>query len=290
MNAPELAIKEPIRGIVENFAEEAVNKLDYINSYLLEKFENLHHEGLQEAQDVENEADQYIAKEWVGFIKTNFPFFNIDTEETLGKIDIGSQYTVRIDSIDGSKHFRAGIPIFGSNISLRLGNETLFGACSHPIFRETYYALKGQGAYRNNQRISVSSVESVRKGFIALEGPTSKLAQTNPDIFRTALTEQDMLKQTCFRVRDFGLGAFGICLVARGACAAYVDLSGTTKIYDVEAALLILQEAGGVYTDIIRQPLSCVEIQTTSDLSNHVTIATNGYVHEELLSILQAKP
>ncbi|GEM_PF-6760292 len=283
MNYKETILKEPTGSIAERFASGVIEKLPTISFFLAEKYELIQHEGFQAAQDVENEADLFVAQEWVNFVQAKFPSFNIDTEEALGKIDIGSSYTVRVDSIDGSKHFRAGIPIFGSNISLRFGNETLFGACIHPMLRETYYALKEKGAYRNGSRISVSSVDSIQNAFIALEGPTSKLAKTNYSAFQSSSVIQEFLKENSFRVRDFGLGAFGICLVANGSCAGYVDLSGTTKTYDIEAALLILQEAGGMSSDFVRPE---IKVQSVSDLSNHVVVASNRHIHQELLNIL----
>lgn len=283
MNYKETVFEEPKGSIAERFAYQVIEKLPSINAYLENKYEQIQHEGFQAAQDVENEADIFVAQEWVKFIQAKFPSFNIDTEEALGKINIGGRYTVRIDSIDGSKHFRAGIPIFGSNISLRLNDETLFGACVHPMLRETYYAIKGKGAFRNGCRISVSTVDSIQNAFIALEGPTSKLAKTNYPAFQSSSIAQDILKENSFRVRDFGLGAFGICLVANGSCGAYVDLSGTTKTYDVEAALFILQEACGIFSDFVR-PES--KVQSISDISNHVIIGSNGFIHQELLNIL----
>jgi myo-inositol-1(or 4)-monophosphatase len=283
MNHKEIITEEAKGSIIERFAYEVIDKLPSISSYLAEKYELIQHEGFQAAQDVENEADLFIAKEWVDFVQTKFPSFNIDTEEALGKINISSRYTVRVDSIDGSKHFRAGIPIFGSNISLRFDNETLFGACIDPMLRETYYAIKGKGAYRNGSKIAVSAVDSIQNAFIALEGPTSKLAKTNYLAFQSSSVVQDFLKQNSFRVRDFGLGAFGICLVANGSCAGYVDISGTTKTYDIEAALHILQEAGGKFSDFVRPE---IKVQSISDISNHVIIASNGLIHQELLNIL----
>ena len=283
MNDKELDRKERKGAVVEAFANEAIAKLPTISSYLAGKFEEIQHDGFQAAQDVESEADLFVAQEWVNFVQEKFPSFNIDTEEALGKIDVGGPYTVRVDSIDGSKHFHAGIPIFGSNISLHFGNEALFGACIHPMLQETYYAIKGKGSYRNGHKILVSSVDSIQNAFIALEGPTSKLAKTNYSAFKSSSFIQESLKQNSFRVRDFGLGAFGICLVANGSCGGYVDLSGTTKTYDVEAALLILQEAGGMHSDFVRPE---IKVQSVSDLSNHVLIASNGHIHQELLNIL----
>lgn len=284
MTYAELDRKERKGAVAEIFAAEVVAKLPALSSYLASKFEEIQHDGFQAAQDVENEADLYIAREWVNFVQSRFPSFNIDTEEALGKIDVGGQYTVRVDSIDGSKHFRSGIPIFGSNISLRTNGGVLFGACIHPMLQETYYAVKQKGAYRNGRRITVSSVNSIHNAFIAAEGPTSKLAGTNLPAFQSALETLDFLKREAFRVRDFGLGAFSLCLVANGACAGYVDLSGTTKTYDIEAAGLILQEAGGI---LFQRFNPQIEVRSASDLSNSVIIASNREIHNELLGVLE---
>lgn len=74
------------------------------------------------------------------------------------------------------------------------------------------------------------------------------------------------------------------CIVARGACSAYVDLSGTTKIYDVQAGVFILQEAGGLITDLEGN------LATESEQLIHGLVATNHAIHSQLLSTLGYLP
>lgn len=259
--------------IVKRFANEAIGNLGVISEYLVGQYEASRHVGLQTAQDVETEANIYVATLWATLLHNKFPDLNLDTEEIGARIDAGGRFTVRVDSIDGSKHYRAGIPIFGSNVSLHLDGKTVFGACVYPLANhENYYAVVGEGAYRNGSKIEVSAVNYLQNGFVALEAPTSKLAQTDPDSFQSAICMQNALEKVSFRLRNFGLGGLGICLVASGACVAYVDLSGTTKIYNVDAALMILKEAGG-------------EVSEVDMKGNHILVASNGYVHQELLDL-----
>jgi myo-inositol-1(or 4)-monophosphatase len=118
---------------LNKFALNIIEKMNYVSDYLVRQFSSIQHNSLELADDVETEADNFVASYLADFIHSRYPDINIDTEEDISKLDVASEYTVVIDSIDGSKHFLAGIPFFGTNISLKHNQTTLFSACAIPL-------------------------------------------------------------------------------------------------------------------------------------------------------------
>ncbi len=278
-------VKKFDESMLDEFVQNVTAYSMEISEYLRDSYVSTNHDGWQMSQDVETCSDKYVAQRWLVFIRNTYKGINIIAEESIGRLDTNGLFTVRIDSIDGSKHFRAGIPVFCSNFSLHKGEEALFAACMNPLSHELHTAIRGGGAYLGDKQIHVSPVTTISQSFIACEGPTSQLAQSNPFRFNRYLDHLCDLFRKSFRVRSFGLGAFGICLVASGACSAYIDLSGTTKVYDISAALMIANEAGATITDMSGH----ADIETLSRLTDGLVVS-NGYVHQEILSLLSCSP
>lgn len=89
-----------------------------------------------------------------------------------------------------------------------------------------------------------------------------------------------LLKQIAsrvYRIRALGGSALELCFVAEGKFDFVID--GHLSIWDVAAALLIVQEAGGKTTDWSGEPMSPASTQI---------VASNGKIHEELLKRFRA--
>src|SRR5438067_10483584 len=65
-----------------------------------------------------------------------------------------------IDPIDGTRSFIRHIPIWATLIGLEYKDEQIGGVAYLPVFGQTYRALRGDGAYANERKISVSSVNN----------------------------------------------------------------------------------------------------------------------------------
>src|SRR5436190_5804144 len=66
-----------------------------------------------------------------------------------------------IDPIDGTRNFVRGIPIWGTLVGLEYQGEAIAGVVEVPALGLAYRALRGDGAYRNDRRIRVSSVATL---------------------------------------------------------------------------------------------------------------------------------
>lgn len=83
-----------------------------------------------------------------------------------------------------------------------------------------------------------------RYNFVFYESPTSKLKENDPRKFSRYVEIQTLLQKYAFRTRNIGIGSLQICYVAANKSSLYLDLSGSTKLYDVEAAIFIAKQAG----------------------------------------------
>ncbi|MDP3093181.1 MAG: inositol monophosphatase family protein [bacterium] len=199
-------------------------------------------------QDRTISLDHQIGSYWARKILKEFDSVRIDSEESedcSGKGEI----IVRIDPVDGSKHVLCGIDLVASAISVTYKGEVVFGLVINPFSGKFYWAYKNRGAFLNGKRIKVSH-EGIETSFVMREDPTSKLFRDDAGEFRKCLRISEAIMKNSFRSRNIGLGSLSPCWVAEGAASAYLGLSGTTKLYDIEAAMLIAEEAGARACDL----------------------------------------
>ena len=105
--------------------------------------------------DYVTEADFAAEKLIIDSIKKSFPDHNIIAEES-GEENNNSEYTWVIDPLDGTIAFMTGIPLFAVSIGLLKHNKPYLGVVNVPAIAHFFYAEKGQGAYLNGKKITVS--------------------------------------------------------------------------------------------------------------------------------------
>lgn len=188
------------------------------------------------------EADIAVGKMLVDMSKERYPDFNIIDEEA-GSIDNDSQYTIVIDPIDGTSNFAAGIPLFGIFVGILDGGTPIAGAMALPAFGNVYLAEKGKGAYKDGQRISVTTETQLRNSLVAygVDGH-----QEAPDVTKKEMQDLAAMILAIRNLRDTN-SAYDAAMTAEGKYGAYMNK--TTKIWDNVAQQIVIEEAGGLYTD-----------------------------------------
>lgn len=247
-----------MRNIVEEIAKEILALAPEIYEMITSSYNNLKSGGSIKSeikdihpQDLATELDHAIGKLYIEKVFNKYrSFLKIDSEEEEERLGDG-EIVMRFDPLDGTKHFFKGIPMLASAVALVVDGVTKFGMVLNIFSKETYHAFEGHGAYLNNKRITVSnSGISDNFSFIMYESPHLKIYSDDEDAHLLCLEKISEISKHTYRMRNFGLSSLSICLVADGSCPAYVDLSGgTTKLYDVEAAVLIASEAGAIIGD-----------------------------------------
>src|SRR6202011_278723 len=79
-----------------------------------------------------------------------------------------------IDPIDGTEEFSRGIPTFGTLLGIEHQGEIVAGMVSAPALRGRWWAYRGEGAYRNGERMHVSNVSRLSDAMIFTTGTGPK--------------------------------------------------------------------------------------------------------------------
>lgn len=150
------------------------------------------------------------------------------------KEDIKNNYFV-IDPIDGTHNFSRGFECYGIMVAYVENNITLFSIVNMPILNKTYTAIKGKGAFLNNDKISVRKKTGDR-----LIGNTN----LSKPICIEYLTKM-MNSKYNFEFRCIYAACVPLCYVASGNFDFSIQTGGL-GIWDIVAPKLILEESGGV--------------------------------------------
>lgn len=193
--------------------------------------------------------------------------YEILSEERKTQDEIGTKLFWIIDPVDGTHNYISGLPNFGVSIALATKKEFLLGVIYLPYFDEMYYAVKNQGAFMNDEKIQVSKNNDLEKSMITFDNQFY-LNKKSFDVYKKIV-------DSCFTTRILGSAVYDFCLIASGKVDARVW--NNTKVFDFAAGLTIVNEAGGKLTDFNGNEIT---------LNSHDILASNSFVHQELLSII----
>lgn len=172
-----------------------------------------------------------------------------------------------VDPIDGTKNYVRGVPVWATLIALQRDGRVVVGVVSAPALGRRWWAARGEGAWADGRRLRVSAVARVEDAFISYDGL---------ERFDGAPTDGRLLRlaRRCWRSRGFG-DFWSHVLVAEGA----VDIAAEPEVslWDVAALQVIVEEAGGRFTDLGGEPRA----------DGGSAVSTNGLLHEEVLAALR---
>ena len=219
------------------------------------------------------EADHAAEKAIFEVIRQDYPDHFILSEET-GEIVQDSSYKWIIDPIDGTVNFANGIPICCVSIGIEQDGQMILGAVYNPFINEFFFAQKGFGATLNDKKIHVSNKTEVIKSCLVTGFPYTYL-----DMENGPLQVFEKLIRKGVPVRRLGSAAIDLCWVAAGRFDGFYEHK--LQAWDSAAGFLMVEEAGGKVTDF--------KGEYYSPYQPHI-IATNGKIHEELVSIVNGAP
>lgn len=213
-------------------------------------------------------ADTEAEKVIIDTIHKAFPDHAFLGEES-GASNIQSEFTWTIDPIDGTRSYLRQVPLFGTLIALMKHDEVILGVSNLPALKECIYAEKGKGAYKGDKKLSVSKTKSLKEAFISY-GSIQHFEER--DLFTQLLS----LIHATGRNRGFG-DCWQYHLLAEGKIDIVVDPK--VKIWDVAPAKIIIEEAGGILTDVTGH---------FPGQGAFSSLATNGILHEHVLEFFQS--
>jgi histidinol-phosphatase len=193
--------------------------------------------------------------------------------ERPGEVVLGEEFgaeegSVRwiVDPIDGTKSFVRGIPAWGTLIALEREGELVLGVASAPALGRRWWAVRGEGAFADGKPIRVSGITRLEDAQLCY---TSFKAWEEAGLLEPFLA----LGRRCWRTRGFG-DFWQYALVAEGS--AEIALEPSLAPWDIAAVKVIVQEAGGRFTDL----------GGDARFARGSGVATNGLLHDEVLAIL----
>lgn len=221
--------------------------------------------------DIVTDVDLLAEKGMMTLLQREYPSFGIITEESED-IPGDSPYTWIIDPIDGTRNYACGIPHFSVAIALAQGDEVLLGIVYDPLREELFRAEKGGGAYLNDSPIAVSRRTSLQASLIGFD------MGYDAERGREVLEVASALWPGVQSVRVMGSATLGLAYAACGRLDLYLHLS--LSPWDLAAGILLVNEAGGVITEVDGKPVS---------IRSKGVIATNEAIHEEFMSRLRER-
>lgn len=153
----------------------------------------------------------------------------------------GAALTAVLDPVDGSTNASRGVPWYATSICVLDESGPRVAVVANLATRDRYFAVRGEGAWRGSERLSVSRCTELRRAIVALSGfPHRHLGWA--------------------QFRAFGAAALELCAVADGSIDAFtVGGSAYLAPWDFLGGLLVCEEAGGIVCELGGRDLTALE-------------------------------
>jgi len=175
-----------------------------------------------------------------------------------------------VDPVDGTKLYAEGIPLWTTLIALEVDGETVLGVADAPALRARYHACRGEGAWRNGDRLQVSEVDELAASFVVHSGIEEWIGGGRDDRLRDVASRAR---------RTRGLSdAWAHLLVAQGSVEVLLEHE-PCQPWDWAATEVIVEEAGGRITTL----------DGDAPAVGRDLLVSNGRVHDEVLGVLRAR-
>ncbi|MFW6352476.1 MAG: inositol monophosphatase family protein [Bacteroidota bacterium] len=222
------------------------------------------------ANDFVTHVDKGAEERIISGLQKIFPEAGFIAEEDTSAVK-KEKYNWVIDPLDGTTNFIHSQPPYAVSIALMDKKEVILGVVYEITMQECFYAWKGSKAYLNGHEIKTSKIKKVKDGLIATGFPYNDFIK-----IKSFMASLEYLFNHSHGVRRLGSAATDMVYVACGRFEAFYEYG--LSPWDVAAACLILQQAGGKVGDF----------KGGNDyIFGEEIIATNGYVFEEFSEIIR---
>ncbi len=217
---------------------------------------------------VDREAQRVIVRE----ILRHYPDHLVVAEEDDRRRGKESSVVWYVDPLDGTTNFVHGYPHFAVSIAAWRFGRPLVGVIYDPVRNELFEARAGEGAFLNRRRLRASGLAELRRALFASGLPAYR--REGAELFwrRT---------EACLRAADgyrrSGSAALDLAYVAAGRLDGYWEAG--LMPWDIAAGVLLVQEAGGIVTDLEGAPVA---------LERGDVLAAGPNLHRAFLEVLGA--
>ena len=179
-----------------------------------------------------------------------------------------------VDPIDGTKNFVRGVPVWATLVALQVDGEVVVGVVSAPALGRRWWAARGLGAWAGpsadaGTRLQVSGVTALADAHLSYSSLTGWQEQGRlPGLLD--------LSERVWRTRAFG-DFWSHVLVAEGAVD--VSMEPEVSLWDLAALQVVVEEAGGRFTDL----------SGAATPAGGSVVCSNGPLHDEVLAALAVR-
>jgi len=221
--------------------------------------------------DFVSEVDVAAERAIIDTLKDAYPSHGFLGEES-GSTSHQSDFIWIIDPLDGTTNFLHSFPQYCVSIALQHKGEITQAVIYEPNRNDLYTATKGRGAFLNDKRIRVSKCDKLQEALIGTGFPFRdfKYLDDYLNMFKS------MIQKTT-GIRRAGSAALDLAYVASGALDGFWEIG--LSPWDIAAGGLLIQEAGGIVTDLSGQ---------TGWLESGNILVASPKIHDDMQSLISS--
>ncbi len=220
--------------------------------------------------DIVTQFDKKSQDMIIAELAKKYPRYGILSEEGI-RCNADALLKWIIDPLDGTTNFAHGLPIWTISIALEVEGNILLGVVYDPTRQEMFFAIKGNGAFRDQKRIKVSGVRKLGRALLVTGFPYD--IRTSSENNLSHFADFAVRAQA---VRRLGSAALDLCYTACGRFDGYWEIK--LSPWDQAAGSLILAEAGGRITDFKGNKF---------DIYGDEVLGTNRLIHHQMMEVLR---
>jgi len=248
----------------------AINLARDAGNLLKEKFNSKHEVHYKGEINLVTEADKMSEDLIIAAINSSFPDHGILSEESPAQ---NSQAMLRwiIDPLDGTTNYAHGYPVFCVSIALENEGVIVLGVIYDPLREDMFVAERGKGAYLNGKKLKVSPTATLSRSLLATGFPYDiRMSKDNN------LNYFNLMAVEAQAIRRAGAAALDIAYLAAGRFDGFWELK--LKPWDTAAGCLMVEEAGGVISDIAGQKWH---------LQSPNLLASNALIQDQMMDVFR---
>lgn len=229
-----------------------LRELEFLKAFTIDAWKKIGAKGPKDIEekghfDLVTEIDTGIEKYFIEKVNKAFPNDTIVSEET--NYDKGlKERTWIIDPIDGTINYARGVKAFGIQTAFAVKGEPILSVIYMPSDDALFYAIKGEGAYLNNQKMEASEEKSFEDDIILMGDYSHHLNEEGERQYRLV----GYLYPLVQKVRIFGCASFDFTTLARGSVDATIHF--TSNIWDLVPGYVLNTELGLLSSNLEGKP------------------------------------
>lgn len=187
-------------------------------------------DGRSPVSEADHAADAYL-RETLLAARPDYGWLSEETADDPARL--AARRTFVVDPIDGTRGFLEGQRSWCVSVAVVEDGSTLAGVLECPAVAETYWALPGEGAFMNGQRVAVRPTGDM----VEIGGPKAMI-DLMPAQWQARLRRVTYIPSLAYR----------LAMIAKGELDS-TFVKPSAHDWDIAAADLILREAGGALLD-----------------------------------------